>query len=61
MKEIELGFTRYDEINDMYVTPESRHTTNTYMCTVKEYNPFTEEYEEVDSQLFTKYELLRMI
>lgn len=61
MKEIEIGFTRYDERNDRYVTPESRHTSRTYWCTVKEYNPFTEDYEEVEGQLFTTYELLRMI
>ena len=61
MKEIEIGYTRYDERNDRYVTPESRHTRGVYFCSVEEYNPFTEEYETAEDQLFTTYELLRMI
>lgn len=57
---IKRGSRFYDVFNDRYLTVDAHHTSNVWYCVIEEMNYEDEEYEVVNSGLFTSYELLNM-
>lgn len=56
---IEVGMIFYDDQEGRYLTAESQHSSDTWMCAVEELND-NGDYEEVRSQLFRECEIRSM-
>jgi len=60
--DIELGMRVYDSLNGRYITIDGVGCDpNVYRCIVEEFNEDASDLEIIGTQLFTRYEIERMM